>query len=832
MKQAFGKRSVLLFQIFFTLFICSQSLQAQKYTLRGYVLDASSGEKLLNASIYDSRSQQGTLSNSFGFFSLTLPSDTVDLNFSYGGFSRKNLRFFHEKDTTLSVALDYLALDEVAIIGKSNEREMEKTQMSRIEIPIEQIKQLPALVGEVDVLKAFQYMPGVQSGNEGSASLYVRGGGPDQNLILLDGVPLYSVSHFGGFFSIFDADVLSHAQLYKGGFPARYGERLSSIVDLRMKEGNKEVYKVGGSIGLIAARVSVQGPIQKGKSSFILSARRSYVDLLSRPISKQIIGGDNLANYSFYDLTGKANWVVSPKDRLSLSFYMGEDAVKGKTVYEQDSVDFFYREQNDMGIRWGNRMAALRWNRIWNDQLFSTLTLTNTSYQLKTDAQGEAIFETDSFAINSAYTLDYLSQIRDWGAKIDFDAYPHPSHSLTFGAFFSAHRFEPQTYGNTGIGVQTEAVDPELHYTYESGVYGEDHIRVGSRFSANLGLRLTQYQTQGVHNWNLQARVAARLQLAQNIAWKSSFSQMNQNLHLLANSAIGLPVDVWVPATAKAPAQNSWQLASGISASLLQDRMEVSLEGFYKKMEGLIRFQEGRSFVGLGANGESWQDNVEVNGTGEAYGMELLLQKKRGRTTGWLGYTLSWNWRQFDNLDLGERFPYTYDRRHDVSLVWNHKLSDQVRISGTWVFGTGRALTLTTGGYGRASYGIRDSPGSRPNLVDSRILEQYQSLNIGLRYEIVEYGSGVEVFEKGRNGFRMQAYHRLDLGIHFTKQKKWGRRTWTLGIYNAYNRLNPYLYYFENIYSKRDNLTYISSKAFKKLALFPLIPSISYRFNF
>ncbi len=836
MKHTTWKVSVMPIQTLMFLILGISGLHAQKYTISGYLTDAANGEKLLNAAVFDARSQQGTLTNLYGFFSLTLPADSVNLVFSYGGFSTRNISFLLNGDTTLSVSLDYLALDEVEIIADEVERKVDQTQMSTVEIPIEQIKRLPALLGEVDVIKALQYMPGVQSGNEGSSGLYVRGGGPDQNLILLDGVPLYYVSHLGGFFSVFNADALSSVRLYKGGFPARYGERLSSVLDIRMKEGNMNKLEAEGSIGLISAKFSVQGPIQKGKTAFILSGRRTYIDLLSRPLSKIATDGEASVGYFFYDLNGKINHIVSDKDRLYFSFYLGDDKFGAKSTYEDDLGGESYNEEFNIGLGWGNRLAALRWNHLWSDQLFSNLTATFTRYQLRTDADGESVTRVGDSTFTDQFALDYRSQIRDLGIKLDFDFYPSPNHEIKFGAFTTNHRFEPSTVGissRTQEARQDTQLVSKIDYTWESGVYLEDNLKIGKRFSANLGVRATHYQINDQQSWAIQARTAARFQLTRDISLKGSYSQMTQFIHLLTNNGVGLPIDLWVPATERVPAQESWQVAGGISASLWKDQYEFSLEGYYKEMKGLITFKEGNNFFFGGASEGTWEGTVETEGLGEAYGLEMLLQKKQGKTTGWLGYTLSWNWRQFDNIDLGRRYPYKYDRRHDISLVVNHRVNDRISLAGTWVFGTGNAITLPTAGY--ASLG---DPLSEENIYFSfnqnfgsafeRNPFSYQLLS-----DIAYGGGGVELFENGRNGFRMQAYHRMDLGIEFTKQKKWGQRTWALGVYNAYSRLNPYVYYFENKFENVDASGQpVYQKNLTKLALFPIIPSFSYRFKF
>ncbi|MEM8897562.1 MAG: TonB-dependent receptor [Bacteroidota bacterium] len=829
MKDFFAKYSFLL--LFLGLFTLSFPLLGQKYTVSGYLSDDTNGEKILNATVFDSRTRKGALTNTYGFYSLTLPKDTVRLVFTQVGFATKVYTFELNRDTTININLDQLAIEEVEIIAEDVKRVVDQTQMSVIEIPVDQIKRLPALMGEVDVIKALQLMPGVQSGNEGSSGLYVRGGSPDQNLILLDGVPLYYVSHLGGFFSVFNADALSSVQLYKGGFPARFGERLSSVLDIRMKEGNMKKFEGEGSVSLISAKASFQGPIQKDKTAFIISARRTYIDLLSRPLSKAASNGEASVGYFFYDLNGKINHIISDKDRLYLSFYLGDDRFSGTNKYSDTEGNETYEEKFKIGLNWGNRLAAFRWNHLWSDRLFSNLTATYTRYQLKTFADGSVNITENGTTQNETFGLDYRSQIRDLGIKLDFDFYPSPSHEIKFGLFSTNHRFEPSTFGSKVKTADTQidtSIVSAIDYTWESGIYFEDNFKIGRNFSMNLGARATHYNVDDMNNVYLQARAAARLKLTDDISLKGSYSQMTQFVHLLANSGVGLPIDLWVPATGRVPAQDSWQAAGGISVSLWKDQFELSLEGYYKEMNGLITFKEGQNLLISGEPTDSWENQVEIGGKGEAYGMEFLLQKKRGKTTSWLGYTLSWNWRQFDNVNNGLRYPFKYDRRHDISLVVTHKVNDRISLAGSWVFGTGNAITIPTGGFANINSGLtamREGYGTF-YFTDRSYADQ---LLTGLGY----YEGGTELFEDGRNGFRMQSYHRLDLSIEFTKEKKWGQRTWSFGVYNAYSRLNPFAYYFSNQVTYNEaTQQFETTRKLKKITLFPIIPSVAYKFKF
>lgn len=829
------KASTILWRLilFSVLWSCYFTGIAQNsHTISGYLRDATSGESLISAPVFDEKSGKGTLTNSFGFFSLSLPEDSIILRFSYAGFALERMPLMLNKDFNFNVDLKPYSLDEVEIVAEELDRAVDNTEMSAVSIPINQIKLMPALLGEVDVIKAVQLMPGVQSGSEGSTGLYVRGGGPDQNLILLDGVPLYYVSHLGGFFSVFNADALSTVKLYKGGFPARYGGRLSSVLDIRMKEGNMNEFEAEGSIGIISSKLSVQGPINKGKTSFIVSGRRTYIDLLTRPLSRIASEGEASVGYYFYDLNAKINHIFSDKDRLYLSMYSGDDRFSGKGGYSEPE----YEEEFGLSLGWGNRVAALRWNHVWSNNLFSNVTATFSRYQLRTKADGEAIYREPDSTYSETFGLDYVSRIRDWGMKIDFDYYPSPNHEIKFGLQSTYHTFEPGTIGisqRTSESTLDTSIVTSLDRSLESAIYIEDNLKIGRSFSANLGVHAVHYLLNEKSYFSVQPRVSARYALSNDVSLKASYVHMNQYIHLLTNSGIGLPIDLWVPATENVPAQFSWQTAAGVSWALFNDKFEFSLEGYYKKMDGLITFKEGNNFFFGGVQGGTWEETVETGGVGETYGAELLLQKKQGKTTGWFGYTLSWNNRQFANVNGGLAYPYKYDRRHDLSLVVTHQFSDRISMAGTWVFGTGNAISFPTGGFATISDPLGGGNGFQGGFDPANGPAVWSPFR-QIFTDIGSYGQGGQVFEEGRNSFRMQPYHRLDLGVNFTKPKKWGERTWSIGIYNAYSRLNPFAYYIDRrqIYDQNTGTFVRSETKLKKITLFPIIPSVSYQFKF
>ncbi len=612
-------------------------LFAQKeFTISGYIEDANSREKLIESNVFDLKSSQGTVANNYGFFSLTLPQDSVSLRFSYTGYQTREFKILLNKDIRMDVRLSpSVQLREVEIVGSKVERIEQETQMSRIVVPIEQIKKIPALLGEVDVLKTLQLLPGVQSGGEGQNGLYVRGGSPDQNLILLDGVPVYKVSHLLGFFSVFNADAINNVTLIKGGFPARYGGRLSSVIDINMKEGNLQKFHGEGSIGLISSKLTLEGPIWKEKASFIVSARRTYVDLILKPLISATQNTStqktNLSLY-FYDLNAKVNYKINDDHRIFLSAYTGKD-VLGVSNRTNNPTNNDY-DTNTGGTDWGNVTAALRWNFVINKKMFSNTTLTYSQYGFNFLAG----FENKSGANTTSFSAKYISGIQDWGGKYDFDYIPNPHHYIRAGVGVTHHTYNPGAFQFntqvTNVNIDT-VVGSTKSRSVESTIYLEDDIKYGA-FRANLGVHASNFAVDGIAYQSVQPRIGLNYLLNNSVAIKGSFTTMTQFINLLTNESLSLPTDLWVPSTAKIKPQQSWQAAAGI-AKTIQDEYELSIEAYYKEMKKVISYKEGADFIGTSTN---WQDKV-TQGNGKAYGLEFFVQKKKGRLTGWVGYTLS-----------------------------------------------------------------------------------------------------------------------------------------------------------------------------------------------
>ncbi len=761
---------------------------SQKNTLSGYLTDKSSGEKLIGATIYNSNTFEGTTTNTYGFFSLTMDSGEVSVVFSYLGYQSIIIDTLLNENITINIALEPgEKINEVVINVKKNTSISESSQMSEINIPIKQIKRMPAILGEPDLIKTLQLLPGVQSGGEGSAGFYVRGGGPDQNLVLLDGAPLYNTSHLFGFFSTFNPDAINNVKLIKGGFPARYGGRLSSVLDISMKEGNLKKWQSEGSIGLISSRLTVQGPIIKDKMSLIVSGRRTYYDILAAPFISAASGGRSTAAFYFYDLNAKLNYKISDRDRVYFSVYNGKDKFGAKHKDSYDNNDL----TTQAGIRWGSLTSTLRWNRIVNDKLFMNACLISSKFKFDIGAKDEYSWTEfpEGNSIQESFEINYYSGIEDFGGKVDFDWIPKSNHLIKFGAGVTKHKF------STGIlSLKFDDSDESLDTTIgahpitsiESYVYIEDDVKLTNNLKVNWGAHISGLNVRDKFYPSLQPRISARYLLKNDWAIKSSFSQMRQFIHLLSNERAGLPTDLWVPATDRAKPEDSWQVALGVTKPLKIKKhdFEISVEAYYKEMNNVISYKEGANFFGIN---ESWEDKVDI-GWGQTYGSEVFVQKKLGNISGWLGYTLSWSNRKFTNINQGESYPFKYDRRHDLSIVLTYDLSDKISFSANWVFGSGQALSLPEYQY----------------IVNT------------------EWGSTMPVGQaEHKNSYRMPNYHRLDFGMTFKKEKKWGERSWNIGVYNAYNRLNPFYVYIDNYIGK-----------VKQISLFPIIPSVSYNFKF
>ena len=805
------------------LLMTTHPLLAQRYTISGHISDKSSSETLISATVFDTQSAKGVATNSWGYYSLTLPEGEVSLEISYIGYRLQKQEFYLRGDTIMNILLDLdNMLDEVTVIANRSETGVRGSQMSTVEVPIEQIKNIPTLLGENDLIKALQLLPGVQSGTEGSAGLYVRGGGPDENLLLLDGVPLYNVNHMMGFFSVFNSDALKNVTLYKGSFPARFGGRLSSVVDVRMKDGNEKKVEGAASIGLISSKLQLEGPIIRERTTFNLSLRRTYLDAVAQPIirfaQRDEGGGIKSAGYYFYDINAKFTHKLTERDRLYLSTYMGDDVIYFK-VQEKQSYDGMsgHKDFGKVDWNWGNTIAALRWNRIVSNKLFMNTTASFTRYRSALGSGYESVSTYDPEMQlpdhREETKLTYNSGIEDWTLKSDFDYSPNVNHDVKFGAAYTYHTFSPDVISMkfTDTGQPTENIDtlagsPKV-YAHETAVFIEDNVSLSRLLKINLGIHISSFHVQSSNYYSLQPRTGLRLLLNDHLSLKAGYAYMNQYIHMLSNNNISMPTDLWVPATAKIKPMKSHQISLGAFYSL-PHIADFSIEGYYKTMDNLLEYKEGASFMGLSAN---WEEKVSI-GRGVAYGIELFAQRSFGNTTGWVGYTWAKSDRLFDrpgnSLNNGRWFPAKYDRRHDISITATHKFSDKIDLSASWVFSTGNTATFA--------------------------FHEYPAINMPTGQYPTYFPEDYPLVES-RNNFRYSSYHRLDLGINFHKQTKRGnRRTWNISAYNAYNQLNPFYIYLwdEESYNPDTGEWSTKKRRLRQATLFPIIPSVTYTIKF
>jgi hypothetical protein len=773
---------------------CSCFIAFSQKNIQGYISDRQTSEKLIGCSVHIAGTTEGVFSNNYGFFSIKSNLFPVSLVFSYLGYISDTISFSASNENVNILLSSRISdLREIEIRVSSND--VETPKIGVLEIPMKQLRLLPAIGGEVDVLKAFQLMPGVQGGTEGTSGLYVRGGTPDQNLILLDDIPLYYVNHIGGFVSIFDINAINDVKLIKGGFPARYGGRLSSVVDIRMKSGNAELIKGQFEIGIIASKFFLEGPLINKKNRFMISARRCNLDLGSRLITIMGSGNQYNAGYTFYDVYTKVTHDFNPRNSLSLSFYNGHDNIffnqKDKIAAFGSNTLYDYQAKN----KWGNTLASLKWNHQYTSKLFGSLTLAYTHFNYTNQVKYEMKDKTSRDVLERAST-SFISGVNDLILKKDFDYYVTNNVSLKIGTSFTHHQFNPglniykDSSKDTTIGSTRLTSDEIIIYT-------ESELTLTKKLNANIGLHYNSYWVNNHSFPSLQPRVTVNYIIKQDWSVKASYVFMQQNLHLLSNNGAGLPTDLWVPATSTTRPQYSHLYSIGVYHTLENSGIEINIEGYYKTLNNQIEFSEGASFFG-GAN--NWEDKIERDGKGKSYGIELLIQKKQGRLTGWIGYTLSYNYRKFQYINEGDWYPYKFDRRHYLTLVANYSIKKHVIVSSDFVFNTGNAITL-------------------PDSKYPSINNDYNNVSNNPISVFTQTFDNIYTYP-GRNQSRMPVYHRLDVSVHFTKEKQKGTREWVISIYNVYCRQNPYFVYLD--FDSGNNLHLY------QISLFPIIPSISY----
>lgn len=766
---------------FFLLVLCFSSFAQDKFTLSGYIKEQGTGETMVGVNVFvKDQNAIGTVSNLYGFYSITLPAGNYNIVFSYIGYTAYSLALNLDRDIVRDIDLKPgIEIEEIVITDENPKKNIEDTDMGTVELSMETVKKLPALFGEVDLMKSLQLLPGISSASEGAAGLYIRGGGPDQNLVLLDEAIVFNTGHLFGFFSVFNSDAIKNSTVIKGSIPANYGGRLSSVIDIQMKEGNNEDYVAEGGIGLIASRFTVQGPIQKQKSSFIFSGRRTYALDLAQPfINKTKFEG---SNYYFYDFNAKVNYRFSPKDRIYLSGYFGRDVFKFQNVERDFRLELPY----------GNATATLRWNHIWSDKLFSNFSFITNNYDFGLHGGQEAF----QFNIDSG--------VRDLSAKADLDYYPNPYHQIKTGLRYTYHKLSPNVVNATN-GEVDFSTDFEPKYGHEFELYFLDEWSLRRNLKLNAGIRLSGFKHVGPYFSSIQnkefakgehvksyftpePRILFNYGLDESSSVKSSVTLSSQYIHLVSNSGSTLPADVWVPSTELIKPQIGLQYSLGYFRNFLDDAIECSVELYFKDLRNQLDYRE--TYV------ENFNADIEtefVSGEGRAYGMELYFRKNKGRFTGWFAYTLSKTERWFDEIENGRIYPAVYDRPHDLSLVMNYGLSKNWDLSAAFIYATGKAFTPI-----KSLFIIE----GRPN---------------------VEYGP--------RNSQRLEDYHRLDLSlIHENKEKrnKSFHSSWAFSIYNVYNHRNPFFTYTD--FSSEVLSGQSTAKAYK-VSIFTIIPSVTWNF--
>lgn len=785
------KRDLLLTFFLFIGFL--PNALAQKFTLSGFVR-SESGESLIAANVFVKGANKGAVSNEYGFYSITLEQGVYQVQVSYLGYQSTLVEIQLNKDIKYNFKLLSAAItkQEVIIEAERADKNTRDASMGRTDLNIEQVKSLPALLGEVDILKAIQLLPGVQTAGEGNTGFYVRGGGPDQNLILLDDAVVYNAAHLFGFFSVFNADAINSTTLIKGGMPAEYGGRISSVLDINMREGNNQTYKTEGGVGLIASRFTTEGPIVKDKSSFILSGRRTYADVLADPFvpSDAVAKG---SRYYFYDLNAKVNYRFSDKDRIYASAYFGRDVFLFKN--RETGLSF--------EIPWGNASATVRWNHLFSSKLFMNVSAIYSDFDFGTTVE------------QSQFRFSLNSGVKNATAKVDFDYFPAVNHLIKWGAQYTFHEFRPSLVeAQSGDNVFRPEGVTQLN-AHEMAVYAQDQWDITDRIQINAGIRYSNYTQVGpyiferftnadllekieerrftngdrvVNYGGFEPRFLMRFSINTKSSIKLGATRNIQYIHLASSSGNALPTDLWVPSTLKVKPQIGTQYSLGYFRNFKDNTYETSVEVYYKDLQNQIDFRDG-AVNGLNTNIE----NDFVFGRGEAYGAEFFVKKRTGDFTGWIGYTWAWAWRQFPDIMDGRRFPYKFDRRHDLSLVGSYKFDERWLFSSTFVFATGNAFTIPESRY----------------FIEGTIINQ-----IG-----------------DRNTFRLANYHRLDVAAVYTprKQGKKVKSEWVFAIYNVYSRMNPYFVYLNNEGSLQQQSLTVEAR---QVSLFPIIPSVSWNFKF
>jgi outer membrane receptor for ferrienterochelin and colicin len=772
-------------------------MQGKEVNISGILSCMETGESLIGVNVYSTTNQKGTITNNAGFYSFSHEAGKVIIEYSYIGYETEKLEIELKSDTIINVKLNVSSSNINEIVVRNKSTGNPNLSKSYTSLSVKEISKIPIIFGEADILKVLQLYPGIQTGSEATSGIYVRGGSSDQNLFLVDGVPVYNANHLLGFFSSFNQSALKSVKIYKAGFPARYGGRLSSVIDIRLKDGNMKKIEGNYSIGLISSKLYIEGPLIKDKASFMIALRRSYADFIAKPIIA-MNNTDESKSYMdlyFYDINSKLNYVFNDRSRLFWSFFRGKDKFLDEKLIKgyDNNLETSNRYSSEIG--WVNTTSSLKWNYILGKKIFSAMSLTYSKFEFGVGFENSTsnddvtlLFESNTFK----------SGIEDFSMKIDFEYYPTNKHSVKFGLCGTRHHFFP------GISIKNSEEPSQFKqniFSNELEAFIEDEFSLTKKISLNYGLHASYYRVEGQDYLRIQPRSMINYEIFNELILKASYSRMAQHLHKLSMSGIDLPTDLWVPVTKNFGPPISDQFAIGLHKYNFHN-IDVSTEIFYKNMYNLIEYKDGISFSG---NSQNWEDLVE-QGKGWSYGFELMLEKKNGPTTGWFSYTWSKSEREFSNINFGKVFPHKYDRRHNISIVCNHQFNKKVDLSLTWVYSSGNNATVALSQY--ILTGVPDYPTS-----------------------FIYYLNNIE----GRNNYSLPSYHRLDMGLNLHKQKPRGVRTWNFSIYNAYNKQNIFMlswrYDFENTFIDEHG-SRIHPKKLYNLSLFPIIPSISYSFKF
>ncbi len=768
--------------------ILFHTVYSQNFTVSGYVQDINTGERIIGAFVIDSISKQSVQTNNFGFFSLKSKRPESAIQATYMGLSSKFIHLSLVHDTLINIKMNSIrALSEVVVTSSRYDQDV-NTPLGFKMIPITQLKLMPA-IGEPDLLKSIQNQPGIKGGVEGSSGIFVRGGGSGENLFLLDDVPIYNVSHFYGFFSAFNTSAVKDLKLLKGCFPARYGGRTSSVIDIRSRDGNNQTLKGEASVGFVAANLMFEGPLFSDKTTFMISGRRSWLDSYSEVLKKLDLLGNDFPKYNFYDFNSRITHTFSAKDRIFLNFYMGKDHILNPdNISEMANTSGIFSDNRDQSSGWGNLISSIRWNHTFGNDIFANTTIGYSSYNYFT---GNKYHGKDSTRdLEKKYSSGYNSDIYDVILKTDFDYSISNKHRMMFGAGNTFHTFNP---GKTIYNMYDQELKTKIDTTFSNGIlqanelylYAEDEFQATQKLSFNVGLRLSGLISERDRSFNTEPRVSLNYSVLPNFCIKGGYSKMVQYMHLLSRSGLTMPTDIWVPALKGLKPLKSDQINAGIAFDVAK-KILISAEIYNKSLVNTTDFRNGSSLL---TDLSPWYEKT-TQGKGSSKGIEISIEKQRGRLTGSINYTRSTADRTYADLNNGESFPFKYDRLNDFNISGNFQISKKWDISAMWVYGTGYPVTIP--------------------------IERYLTL-LGFqgteRREIFYYPS--------LNNVRLPDYHRLDLAFHHKKQTRWGERIISIDIFNAYDYRNPVNVYYD-----------LGIGEFLYNYFLPLIPSVTYTMKF